>query len=366
MTEGEPEQIGVMIKPMIKTLKYRIKDRRAAKHLTQHAIACNQVWNWCVAQHRDTLDRYRAGAPKRRWLSFPELSKLCNGVGQELGIYQHTVDAVCKRWVQDRSTRFRSSFGMRRALGWVPFHATERKVAGNAVTHRGRTYRVFGTKRRPIPANVKGGHFTEDSLGRWWVCFHVEVEHVPVVGGEVGIDLGLKDFATLSTGEKVEAPRLYRRLEERLATAQRANNRRRSKAIHIRIANTRRDFHHKLSTRLSRSYAFIAVGDVNAKALTQTRMAKSVNDAGWSAFRDMLRYKATRFVEADERFTTQTCSSCGSLPPERPQGIAGLGIRTWDCSDCGASHDRDVNAALNILRIGRSAAPLVEASRRVA
>ena len=86
-------------------------------------------------------------------------------------------------------------------------------------------------------------------------------------------------------------------------------------------------------------------------------MAKSVLDAGWSTFRAMLAYKSAGYVEVDERFTTQTCSSCGALPPERPKGIAGLGMREWCCSDCGATHDRDVNAARNILALGRSAAP---------
>lgn len=92
-------------------------------------------------------------------------------------------------------------------------------------------------------------------------------------------------------------------------------------------------------------------------------MAKSVADAGWSAFRRMLAYKAGTFVEVDESFTTQTCSRCGARPPERPKGIVGLRIREWDCSSCGTTHDRDVNAALNILALGRSAAPLVEGSR---
>jgi transposase len=96
-------------------------------------------------------------------------------------------------------------------------------------------------------------------------------------------------------------------------------------------------------------------------------MAKSVTDASWSTFKNLLRYKASRhggkFVEVDERFTTQICSSCGDKPKTRPRGIADLGIREWRCSSCGANHDRDVNAAKNILMIGRSVTPLAEESR---
>lgn len=353
---------------VVKAYKYRIKDKRAAKRLQAHAYAVNQAWNWCVAQHRDALDRYRAGARPRKWLAHFSLARAMRGVGRELGIHQQTVQCIAEQWARNRSIHFRPSYGVKRALGWVPFQKQSRQISGNAVTYLGGTYRFFGSKRRPLPENAtKGGAFVEDAQGRWWVCFHVEVEALaPAASGETGIDLGLKEFATLSDGRTFAPPQSYRAIEAKLAIAQRAGNKRRVRALHARAANVRRDFHHKLSTSLVRDYAFIAVGNVNAKRLAKTRMAKSIHDAGWSAFRSMLAYKAARFVEVDEKFTTQTCSSCGSLPPERPKGIAGLGVRSWDCSACGASHDRDVNAALNILRIGRGAAPLVEESWRAA
>jgi transposase len=199
------------------------------------------------------------------------------------------------------------------------------------------------------------------------VCFHVDVaNNKAVTDARVGVDLGLKSLATTSDGEVIDNPRHVARYAALLAVAQRAGNKRREKAIQIKVAACRRDHLHKVSTRLAREYAFIAVGDVNAKRLVKTRTAKAVLDAGWSMFRTMLAYKAQRYVEVDERFTTQTCSSCGSLPPERPTGIAGLGIRAWDCSDCGASHDRDVNAARNILRLALSAQRPVEESRELA
>ena len=345
------------------TYKFRLKDRRAAKALCGHAFQCNQIWNWCVAQHRDTLDRYRAGAPKRKWLSHFDLAKTFKGYGREIGLHQQTIGSVCEQWVRNRSTRFRASYGPKRALGWIPFQKQSRQVEDNSIWYLGKRYRFFGSKRRPLPDNAKGGYFTEDALGRWWVCFHVEIERKPGVGNDaIGIDLGLKSFASMSDGHKIEAPQIYRQYEERLAVAQRAHNKQRVRRLHAKIANCRRDFLHKTSTDLAARYALIAVGDVNAKQLAQTRMAKSVLDAGWSTFRAMLKYKSAGYVEVDEKFTTQTCSQCGALPPERPKGIAGLGIRTWQCSACGADHDRDVNCALNILAIAvRSAAgPVVE------
>jgi putative transposase len=171
----------------------------------------------------------------------------------------------------------------------------------------------------------------------------------------VGIDLGLKDFATLSSGQKIEAQRTYRKYEQKLGMAQRANQKQRTRAIHAKIKNIRSDFQHKLSRQLVNDHAAIFVGNVNAEALAKTKLAKSVLDASWSAFRTMLKYKSQQagvwFEEINEAYTTQTCSYCGSRDSS-PKGRAGLGIREWTCQQCGTLHDRDVNAAKNILAAG--------------
>ena len=155
-------------------------------------------------------------------------------------------------------------------------------------------------------------------------------------------------------------PKFYRQSEERLATVQRARKTRRARAIHAKIANRRKDFLHKASAKLADEYGLIFVGDVSPSKLAQTKMAKSVHDAGWSRFRDMLAWKLRlrsggMLLEVLEHHTTQTCSECGRMPSSRPRGIAGLGIREWTCDDCGTVHDRDVNAAKNILRCGLTA-----------
>ena len=98
------------------------------------------------------------------------------------------------------------------------------------------------------------------------------------------------------------------------------------------------------------------IGNVSSKALAKTKLAKSVLDAGWSSFKTMLRYKCENagvwFEEVSERYTTQACSCCGCISSNSPKGRAGLGIREWTCPECGALHDRDVNAAKNILALG--------------
>jgi IS605 OrfB family transposase len=228
------------------------------------------------------------------------------------------------------------------------------------VTYLGNTYRLFGTKRRPLPETAKGGCFVEDARGHWWVCLRVEVTERPQAPDhEVGIDLGLKHLAALSSGIKIEAPKYYYRYEDKLASAQRAGNKEHARALNAKIANCRRDYAHKWTTWVARSFRDIFLGDVSSSQLARTTMAKAVYDAGWGMSKQFLRYKASRHggscEDVSEKFTTQICSTCGGLPPERPRGIAGLRVRQWECSLCGAIHDRDVNAAKNILIAGLSA-----------
>jgi len=178
-------------------------------------------------------------------------------------------------------------------------------------------------------------------------------------GAAVGIDLGLKTLATCSDGREIANPKHFAGYEAALGVAQRVGNKARARAIQAKIANARRHHLHEQSTALVRDYAYIAVGNVNASKLAKTRMAKSVLDAGWSSFRSMLLYKCQKagsiYVEADERMTSRSCSVCGA--DSGPKGIAEIGVRHWDCSGCGASHNRDVNAARNILRVGLERQP---------
>lgn len=357
---------------MILTYKYRIKDRSARKALRRHAWAVNQVWNWCVGQQRYNESRYRDGAPKRKWASAFDLGKACKGVGRDISLHQQSVNLVCDQFTISRdrfhrTPRFRASGGPKRALGWIPFQRGSRQIDGNSITYLGKRYR-FWEGQRPLPEIVKGGCFVEDTLGRWYVCFHVEIDVDRQTGNDkVGIDLGLKTLATCSDGQLIEAPRLFRQYEQRLAIAQRAKNKKRAKAITAKIKNCRKDFLHKASTKIVRQNALIAVGNVATAKLAKTQMAKSVFDAGWSMFRSQLRYKCQQagavYLDIDENFTTQMCSSCGAIPHSSPKGRSSLGIREWVCSECGTSHDRDVNAAQNILILALSAQRRVDESR---
>ena len=337
---------------MIIVYRYRVKSLNGL--LNKQARAVNYVFNYCNDVQRQAL---KWG---KRWPTWFDFGKLTAGSSKDLSLHSGTVDAVCEQYAKSRSQKKRPYLRWRgkKSLGWIPLKGRYLKREGDAFRFAGNTFRVFNSRALPDGKIKDGTNFSQDSRGNWFLNIVVEIADVaprPINKG-VGIDLGLKGFATLSTGEKIEAQRIYRRAEQSLAIAQRANKKRRVSAIHAKIKNQRLDFHHKLSHRIVQEFDYIAVGNVSAAKLAKTSMAKSVLDAGWSSFRNQLAYKAIKhgawFEEVNEAFSSQVCSACGSLPQSRPKGIADLGIREWQCSDCGALHDRDTNAALNILRVG--------------
>ena len=224
---------------------------------------------------------------------------------------------------------------------------------------------VRWSRRLPsVPSSVT---VIRDAAGRFFASFVVEVDPrpLPETDAECGIDLGLGHFAVLDDGTKVSAPRFLRRAERKLKRAQRDLSRKqrggknREKArvrlarAHAHVADARRDFHHQLSTKLIRENQAVYVEDLAVSGLARTRLAKSVHDAGWASFVNMLEYKARlygRTVEKVDRFapTSKTCSVCGVK-----DGPTSLAVRVWTCAACGSVHDRDVNAARNIAALGR-------------
>lgn len=220
---------------------------------------------------------------------------------------------------------------------------------------------------RALPSVPSSVTVIRDASGRYFASFVVETDPGPLPGtdAECGIDLGLGHFAVLDDGMKVIAPRFLRRAEKKLRKAQKALSRKergscnREKArvrvarAHAKVADSRRDFHHKLSTKIIRENQAVYVEDLAVSGLGRTRLAKSVHDAGWSAFVNMLEYKAALYGREFHRIsrfepTSQTCSACGVKDGPKP-----LHVREWICAACGTIHDRDVNAAKNVLALGR-------------
>lgn len=220
---------------------------------------------------------------------------------------------------------------------------------------------------RSLPSDPSSVTVIKDSAGRYFASFVVETsdEPLPETDSEIGIDLGLTHFAVMSDGEKVDNPRILRRAAKKLRKAQKVLSRKekgsanRAKAkvkvakAYAKVADTRRDWAHKLSTTIIRDNQAVHVENLAVSGLARTRLAKSVHDAGWSQFVAMLEYKAVRygrhFGKIDRFFpSSKLCSACGTIAESIP-----LNIREWTCP-CGTSHDRDINAAINILAAGQA------------
>ncbi len=252
---------------------------------------------------------------------------------------------------------WRCSGGAKKALGWIPFKSGAAKWINGQVRYAGLFFKVwdsYGLSK----FDFRSGCFSQDSRGRWYFNIAVQVEVVTrqAAGGQVGIDLGLKTTATCSNGDSLARQDCYRNLELKLGKAQRAKNKKRVKAIRAKIKNTRKDAIHKFTSKIVKENSLIIVGNVSSQKLAKTKMAKSVLDAGWFMLKTQLEYKSITtqgvFLEVNESYTTQTCSCCGCISLSSPKGRAGLRIREWTCAECGTTHDRDINAAKNILALG--------------
>jgi len=365
---------------------YRLDPTPAQRRALGRAFGCARVvFNDTVAARRDARE---AGAP------FPTdaaLSKALTAAKRtpERAWLAQVSAVVLQQALADANTAYRnlcaSITGARkgRRLGAPRFRSRKDRAQSIRFTRAAR-FRVLPNGRlrlpgigdvavrwsRDLPSDPSSVTVTVDAAGRYHASFVVDAPDAPLppTSQEVGIDLGLTHFAVLSDGTKVDAPRIARKAGAKLRRAQkelarrqkgsanREKSRRKVARAHVRVADTRRDWLHKLSTTVVRENQLIAVEDLAVAGLARTRLARSVHDAGWSTFVQMLAYKAQRagrtFVRIDRWFpSTRACSACGAVGEAKP-----LHVREWTCP-CGAVHDRDHNAAKNILAAGRADSP---------
>ena len=344
-----------------RTLKIRVKDKHAVL-LQRMATQVNQVWNFC----NETSSR--SIRERSTWLSGFDLQKYTNGFSKCDGVLigSKTIQQVCEEYATRRKQfkkaklrwRVSNPKSSKRSLGWIPFKSGALVYANGQIQfagHRLSLWDSYGLSNYKLRA----GNFNQDVRGRWYLNVVVKIPTVASSGKRsVGMDLGVKTAVTTSDGQKL-AGHWYRDQEEALARAQRAKKKDRVRTIHAKIANQRKDALHKFSHAMVSQYGAIFVGNISSQWMLKTSSAKGTLDASWSRLKIMLEYKSQQagviFEVVNEAYTTQTCSCCGNIPSSSPKGRAGLRVREWTCSDCGAHHDRDVNAAINILAALRCA-----------
>lgn len=355
---------------MLRAYKYRMYPTRAQQQALARAFGCARwAHNWALSR------RNEAYARTGKTLSTYDLNKEMTLVKRDYPFLAEVSDWVLKEaiaHVGDAFTRFfegsahyprfKSKRDSRQSATW-----RRMRVSGNRVA-LAKVGSVRFVRHREMTGEVKRMTASRDACGDYWISFLCddgvsEPPKSPHPTRAVGIDVGIESFCATSGGEKVANPACHEKARAKLAREQRrlarkqrgsARYERQRKKVarcHRHVANQRRDFLHKLSRRLVDENQVIALEDLDVAGMMKNRrLARAIADAGWSEFAAMLEYKSRWYgVELLHcgRFepSSKMCSSCGHVLPDLP-----LSARSWTCPECGAVHDRDVNAAVNILK----------------
>jgi len=334
-------------------IQYQLKLRMCKaqeQQCEQFLYHLSSVWNWAVR-------KIELSAKDHIYFSKMEFQNLLANHSERIGIPSHTLQGVIctvhdawKRCFKKIGGKPRLK-GMRNRMTSIPFPDPIKAPKGNRITLPALGSIRFHKMELP-EGKIKCGRVVKRASG-WYLCLFIDAEPKAierVAFGKIGIDSGFSNLLTTSDGEIIEHPRELEASAERLAQAQRGHNKQLAARIQERIANRKRDRNHKLSHRLVSENIFIAFTKDNIKGMAK-RFGKSVASSAHYQLRQMLSYKMPKsggtYVEPESKFSTKTCSECGSQ--SGPTGFAGLSVRQWVCRDCGASHDRDVNAAINTL-----------------
>jgi putative transposase len=345
---------------------------------------CRTLYNVALEQRKTAWERCHVSV--KRYAQEAELAGIREAFPEYAALHSHILQDVLARLDKTYQAFFRrlaagEKPGFPRFQGRNRWHSFTYKEFGNgARLDNGylvlsKIGRINVHWSRPIEGTIKTVTISKEVDG-WYCCFscaEVPTEPLPPTGEETGIDLGLEAFATLADGTRIDNPRQYRRAEKALQKAQRRVSRRkkgskrRRKAVqllarkHQKVRRQRQDFHHKLALQLLRQYDTIYHEDLQTANMVQNHhLAKSITDAGWSAFLAILSNKAAcasrSVVPVPPAYTSQACSGCGVLVAK------GLSVRWHECPECGTSLHRDHNAAKNIQWLGQSLRGLAAAA----
>ncbi|XVU23885.1 RNA-guided endonuclease InsQ/TnpB family protein [Actinoplanes sp. CA-054009] len=336
-----------------------LKLRRQAREAGEQYISDGELSRRLITEAKLT--------PERVWLGEVSAVVLQQALADLNTAYRNFFNSITGKRKGRRvaAPRFRSRKDNRQAIRFTK--NSRFKVLDNGRLRLPKIGDLTVRWSRTLPSDPSSVAIIRDAAGRYFASFVVQStgEALPPVDSEVGIDLGLTYFVVLSDGTKVAAPKFLRRAARKLKRLQQDLSRKqrgsanRKKAVtkvaraHARVADTRRDWQHKLSTAIIRENQAVYVEDLCVAGLGRTRLAKSVHDAGWAGFTGMLEYKAARYGRTFGRVnrffpSTRMCSQCGRLNDK-----LALNVRAWDCP-CGSHHDRDVNAAINVLAAGQA------------
>ncbi|MCS3698471.1 RNA-guided endonuclease InsQ/TnpB family protein [Salinibacter ruber] len=376
---------SVMKHKIKRTYRYRLYPNEAQKQELARTFGCSRwVYNWALET------KTKAYYQDEESLSFTDLSsRLTSKKKEEETEWLSEVSAVTlQQSLRNLNQAFTNFFE-----GRTEYPSFKSKKGDQTARYVGTAFDVReenGKRKlrlskmpglinirwsRELPSKPSSCTVTKNAAGQYHVCFVCteEVRQLPRVNGEngdlefVGVDLGIESLAVLSTGEKVGNPRWFENEQERLRREQQklsrkekgSNNwerqRQRVAKVHQRIQDRRKDFIEKLTTRLVENFDVIVVEDLSVKNMQQNEnLARHIGQAGWNQIvrrlRDKCEWHRRTLVVADKWFpSSQRCSECGHV-----DGKKSLDVRDWTCSECGTCHDRDINAAKNLSRVGQT------------
>lgn len=338
-----------MIQVQLKLRLNKVQEQMLEKwifHLTS-------VWNWGIRKiELDARDRiYHSEYEFKGLLSWH--SKKLEIPGDTLSETLKTVYISWQRYFKKKSGKPKFK-GNRNKLNSIPFRKIFKVIDKNHISIQGFSKPVRFHKQEIPKGNIKIGRIIKRASG-WYLCLVIDCapNSIPLIENNIiGIDPGFSTTITTSSGEKINQPKEFSLMERRLAQAQRGRNKVAS-IMQERIKNRRKDNNHKLSRKLISKNKLIVFSKDNIRLIAK-RFGKSVTEAGHYQLRSMLMYKCRaggrQYIEVPSKNSTLTCSNCEALTG--PTGLRKLAVRFWECSACGAHHDRDINAAMNTLKVG--------------
>jgi len=347
----------------IRSWKYRsYPSKTQQKEMSLHLWLCKELWNEMLTFTKDIYKKYGKFPTKRTLREFVKDSGLYSQVGQEL--VDRLVEGLQRKMTMKKRgatcgfPRFKSMDSMKSLI----YPQSGFKLIGNRKISVSPFGEVNLKKHREVKGKIKTLTIKRESSGKWFAILTSLTSEAVTnrnPGKPVGLDLGLKTFATMSDGNIIGNPRHILKYEAKLRDCQRflskkkkgSKNRKRAKRrlafVHEKLRNTRNDFLHKVSHKLVHLYSFIALEDLASQEMSEKAYGKQINDAGWSKFISCMCYKAESagctVQLVNPKNTTNECSRCGALVKKT------LRERQHNCLYCGLSIDRDLNAATNIL-----------------
>ena len=362
-----------------KSYKFRLYPNQEQKQLFAKTFGCSRaIWNMMLAdkiKHYEETKETSHNTPAQYKNEFPWLREVDS---LALANVQLNLQTAYKNF-------FRSGFGFpkfkkkshRQSYKTNNINNNSSIVLENGFVKLPKVGWVRVKAHRKINGVIKSATISMKSTGKYYISILCESEIAPLpkTNASVGVDLGISDFAILSTGEKIGNRRFFNQLSKKLAKEQKILSRRalatkkvgrklsdsknyqkqrlKVAKIHEKIANMRRDFLNKLSTTLIKNHDVICIEDLSSKNLMKNhKLAKSIGDVSWFEFVRMLEYKANWYEKKVSKISrwypsSQICSDCGFSSGKKP-----LSVREWTCANCGSHHDRDINASINILNEG--------------